>query len=91
MRARPSVPGKVRSYTQERSRWLNAMVNGPGKARFRRPPRLGSGATMTVGVSVMDDYRAVDENGVIKIDATVKRLKAAMRHLHDCVDAAPGR
>ena len=75
----------------ERSRWLNAMVNGPGKARFRRPPRLGSGATMTVGVSVMGDYREVDENDVVKIDATVKLLKAAMRHLHDCVDAAPGR
>lgn len=91
LQAKISLEKKPRSErAPERERWSAAVINGPGKARFKRPPRMGSGASMTIAESVAGDYRAVYEDGVVNVPATVKRLKAAMRYLQASVDAELG-
>ncbi|ABW66062.1 PD-(D/E)XK nuclease family protein [Desulfosudis oleivorans] len=52
--------------------------------KARRPGRFGNGRYMTV--AIMDqDYRAVDDKGIIKMAETLKTLKAAQSVMDGCM------
>lgn len=64
-----------------RSHWLDRVLEGMASEGFKRPKRLGRGATMTLAISA-GDYR-VQRDGQLDLAATVERLRDAAKALDE--------